>query len=59
MAFFFRITGNVTDVTSEMKASIDRVSLVVKANGQAMLKHKVSGAVIAVCRGGAIHDLIQ
>jgi multimeric flavodoxin WrbA len=42
-----------------MKAFIDRVSLVVKANGQAMLKHKVSGAVIAVRRGGAIHDLIQ
>ena len=46
-------------MTSKMKAFIDRVTLVVKANGQAMLKHKVSGAVIAVRRGGAIRDLIQ
>ncbi|MDI3478877.1 MAG: hypothetical protein PWQ59_2402 [Thermoanaerobacterium sp.] len=43
------------DVTSEMKAFIDRASLVLKANGQAMLKHKVAGAVTAVRRGGAIH----
>jgi hypothetical protein len=42
-----------------MKAFIDRVSLVVKANGQAMLKHKVSDAMIAVRCGGSIHDLIQ
>lgn len=43
------------DVTSEMKAFIDRASLVIKANGQTMLKHKAAGAVTAVRRGGAIH----
>lgn len=42
------------DVTAEMKAFIDRVGMVSVVNGDIM-KHKVSGAVMAVRRGGAIH----
>lgn len=42
------------DVSSEMKAFIDRVGLVVKANGS-FLKHKAGAAVMAVRRGGSIH----
>ncbi|MFA6599494.1 MAG: flavodoxin family protein [Candidatus Omnitrophota bacterium] len=44
----------VTDVTSEMKALIDRGCLVSKANND-MLRRKVGAAVVAVRRGGAIH----
>lgn len=44
----------VADVTSEMKALIDRVCLVNRANGE-FLKRKVGAGVIAVRRGGAIH----
>jgi len=43
-----------TDVTSEMKALIDRAGFVTRANGS-LLKHKVGAAVIAVRRGGQIH----
>jgi multimeric flavodoxin WrbA len=42
------------DVTTEMKALIDRSGFVAKANGD-MLKRKVGAAVVAVRRGGAIH----
>ena len=42
------------DVSSEMKALIDRSGFVAKAN-QDMFKRKVGAAVIAVRRGGAIH----
>jgi multimeric flavodoxin WrbA len=42
------------DVTTEMKALIDRAGFVAKANG-GMLRRKVGAAVIAVRRGGAIH----
>lgn len=42
------------DVTSELKALIDRAGLVAKANGD-MFKRKVGAAVVAVRRGGAIH----
>jgi multimeric flavodoxin WrbA len=42
------------DVTAEMKAFIDRVGMVSVMNGN-ILKHKVSGAVMAVRRGGATH----
>ena len=42
------------DVTSEMKALIDRAGYVAKANGE-MFRRKVGAAVIAVRRGGAIH----
>ncbi len=44
----------VTDVSSEMKALIDRTCLVAKNNGN-FLKFKVGAAVMAERRGGAIH----
>ena len=43
-----------TDVTAEMKAFIDRVGFVARANNY-MYKHKVGAAVVAVRRGGATH----
>ncbi len=43
-----------TDVTAEMKAFIDRVGFVARANDY-MFKHKVGAGVIAVRRGGATH----
>lgn len=43
-----------TDVTTEMKAVIDRCGYIALANG-ALLKHKVGAAVVAVRRGGATH----
>ena len=42
------------DVTSEMKALIDRAGFVARANDE-MFRRKVGAAVIAVRRGGAIH----
>jgi multimeric flavodoxin WrbA len=42
------------DVTSELKALIDRAGLVSKANDD-MFRRKVGAAVVAVRRGGAIH----
>ena len=44
----------VTDVSSEMKALIDRAALVGRANG-GMFRHKVGAGVVAVRRAGAIH----
>jgi len=44
----------VADITSEMKALIDRAGLVARANGD-MFKRKVGAAVIAVRRAGSIH----
>jgi multimeric flavodoxin WrbA len=43
-----------TDVTSEMKALIDRAGLVTRANGH-FLRRKVGAGVVAVRRAGAIH----
>ena len=43
-----------TDVSTEMKAVIDRAGLVAKANGD-MFKRKVGAAVVAVRRAGSIH----
>jgi multimeric flavodoxin WrbA len=43
-----------TDVTSEMKAVIDRVGYISYSGGR-LLKHKVGAAVVAVRRGGATH----
>ena len=43
-----------TDVTSEMKALLDRAGLVSVANGGA-LKGKIGAAVVAVRRGGGTH----
>jgi multimeric flavodoxin WrbA len=42
------------DVTSEMKALIDRAGFVARANDN-MLKRKAGAAVVAVRRAGAIH----
>ena len=42
------------DVTSEIKALMDRSGMVARANGD-MFRRKVGAAVIAVRRGGAIH----
>jgi len=42
------------DVSSEMKALIDRAGFVAKAN-QDMFRRKTGAAVVAVRRGGAIH----
>jgi multimeric flavodoxin WrbA len=42
------------DVSSEMKALIDRAGLVSRANGD-MFKRKVGAAIVAVRRGGSIH----
>ncbi len=44
-----------SDVTSEMKALIDRAGMVSRANGD-MLKRKVGAAVAVHRRGGAIHS---
>jgi len=42
------------DVSSELKALIDRAGLVARANDD-MFKHKVGAAVVAVRRAGSIH----
>jgi multimeric flavodoxin WrbA len=42
------------DVSTEMKALIDRAGLVAKANGD-MFRRKVGASVVAVRRAGAIH----
>ncbi|HPP86695.1 MAG TPA: flavodoxin family protein [bacterium] len=42
------------DVTSDMKAFIDRCGFVCRANGD-LLKRKLGAAVVSVRRGGAIH----
>jgi len=42
------------DVSSEMKALIDRAGFVTRVNGD-LLRRKVGAAVIAARRGGAIH----
>ena len=44
------------DVTSEMKALIDRAGFVSLANGR-MFKNKVGGAVAALRRNGAMHAI--
>ena len=44
----------VTDVSSEMKALIDRAVMVERANG-GMYRRKVGAAVVAVRRAGATH----
>ncbi len=43
-----------TDVTTEVKALIDRAGFVSRANGN-LLRRKLGAAVVAVRRGGAIH----
>jgi len=46
----------VADVSPELKALIDRTTIVARANGH-MLKRKVGAAVVAVRRAGAVHAL--
>ena len=46
----------ITDVTSEMKALIDRAGYVSRANGR-MFRNKVAAAVVAVRRAGAFRTL--
>lgn len=43
-----------SNVTSELKALIDRAGMVARANGN-MFKRKIGAAVVAVRRGGAVH----
>ena len=43
-----------SDVTSELKALIDRTGFVARANGE-MFRRKAGAAVVAVRRGGEIH----
>lgn len=43
-----------TDITTEMKALIDRVGFVSKANGD-LFKRKVGASVVAVRRAGSLH----
>ncbi|MBN1592030.1 MAG: flavodoxin family protein [Candidatus Coatesbacteria bacterium] len=43
-----------TDVTSEMKALIDRAGFVTRGNGS-LLKRKIGAAIVAVRRGGQLH----
>ena len=43
-----------TDVSTEMKALIDRAGFVAKANGD-MFRRKVGAAVVAVRRAGSVH----
>ena len=45
-----------TDVTADMKALIDRVGFVTRANGN-LLRRKVGAGVVAVRRAGATHAL--
>ena len=42
------------DITTEMKALIDRAGLVCRVNGD-LLKRKIGAAVVAARRGGCIH----
>ncbi len=42
------------DISSQMKALIDRIGSVARANGD-MLKRKIGAAVIAARRGGCVH----
>jgi multimeric flavodoxin WrbA len=45
-----------TDVTADMKAFIDRVGFVTRANGH-LLRRKVGAGIVAVRRAGATHAL--
>lgn len=45
-----------SDITTEMKALIDRSGFVGRANGE-LYRHKVGAAIAAVRRAGAIHAL--
>jgi multimeric flavodoxin WrbA len=50
----FPDTTKHADVSTELKAVIDRAGMVAMANGS-MFRRKVGAAVVAVRRGGAVH----
>ena len=45
----------VSDFTTNMKALLERSTIVCRANGADMFKRKVAAGIVAVRRGGAIH----
>ncbi len=45
----------VSDITTNMKALLERSTIVCRANGADMFKRKVAAGIVAVRRGGAIH----
>jgi multimeric flavodoxin WrbA len=53
-AIIFGSPAYFSDITSEMKALIDRSGMVSQANGD-LFKRKLGAAVVAVARSGAIH----
>ena len=53
-AIFLGSPAYFVDVSSEMKALIDRCGMVSQANGD-MFKRKLGAAVVATGRAGAIH----
>jgi multimeric flavodoxin WrbA len=45
----------VADITANLKALLERATLVCRANGAEMFKRKVGAGIVAVRRAGAIH----
>jgi len=45
----------ISDISANMKALIERCTIVCRSNGGAMWKRKVGGAVISVRRAGSVH----
>jgi multimeric flavodoxin WrbA len=45
----------IADITANMKALLERSTIVCRANGTDMFKRKVGAGIVAVRRGGAIH----
>ena len=45
----------IADITTSMKALLERSTIVCRANGADMFKRKVGAGIVAVRRGGAIH----
>ena len=45
-----------SDVSSEMKALLDRAGFVARANG-GLFRRKIGAAVVALRRGGGIHEI--
>jgi multimeric flavodoxin WrbA len=45
----------IADITTSMKALLERSTLVSIANGREMFKRKIGAGIVAVRRGGAIH----
>ena len=45
----------VADITANLKAVLERATLVCRANGGDMFKYKAAAGIVAVRRAGAIH----